>query len=121
MTNIYLSTPSTTDLMEEVRLVRRLLIKMLTDNKLTYDINSEHNVLCDWPHIDPMKSTNHFKDDMKQMTYRLQLMGQCEHFIFIDHWLDLKICRTELDVLKNYNLDWKKAILRLHDNELVIV
>ena len=118
MKRLYLSRPLDSRLKNNVRLIQKRIMEYLTNKNIMLDPNNQYEFVNVWDWDD-----NDAHKDVKRRTYelanRMKSMGNADHYIFMEEWMDLPECQVDWAVLRLHG--WSNHImLKAKDDSFVL-
>lgn len=107
MKKLYLSQPENLDMLDEVKLIRKKVLKFFTDKKLVLDQNHQYQLCNFW--VMPEEGSQHihkidFRQALERRITRINGMKSADHFIFLADWDHFPECKIDRFILETYGI-----------------
>ena len=101
MKQIYISRPLDIKLKNNIKLIERDIIKLLTSKKLFLDASNTYEFMPNklWLDEDEIDHKNIKEIRLDLISKRISIMKLANHVLFLDAWLSYPECKIDLDTL----------------------
>lgn len=119
MKRLYLSRPLDSKLKNNVRLIQKRIMEYLTNKNIVLDPDNQYEFVNVWDWDDDDSDKNNYKRRAYAIANRMKSIGNADHLIFMEEWMDFPECQADWAIAKVH--DWSNHImLKAKDDSFVL-